>query len=173
MNLENRLMLDKIIEKMDSLSKPKVSGEISFETLVAISREQDGWIGTLLQALLRAIEEDQQNGEPETHLHEVAAIALKWSNSLREKRANPLDLPKSGEKVTVRVPEHRLRYLGTVTDDGKIFISFLQKTFTVDEIEILRNKDETPQISEASLDFQHAIDSQMAFLRSQVFENES
>ena len=173
MKLDERLLLDGILERMDSVKPTSGSGEISFETLASISRERDGWIGALLQQLLKTIESDEGSVQAENHLLELAAIALKWSQYIRKNRINSSYLPKSGDVVTVRVPEHRLRYLGTVTEDGKIYIAFLQKYFTPAEVEIIpQQKKSTPKVKH-SLDFQHAISNQMEFLRNQVFEKKS
>jgi len=82
-------------------------------------------------------------------------------------------LPSAGDVVTVRVPEHRLRYLGTVTEDGRIYIAFLGKYFNAGDVEIIPQKNKKPTKVEPSLDFQHALDKQMVFLRNQVFEKKS
>ena len=173
MKLEDRLLLDGVLEKMNSLVRPKGAGEISFDTLAAISREKEGWVGSLLQALLQAVESNVEDDKAEQHLQEVAAIALKWTLHLRKNRENILGLPEAGDVVTVRVPEHRLRYLGTVTSNGQIYIAFLGKHFNAGDVEIIPQKKSAPKKSESSLDFQHAIDNQMEFLRNRVFEKKS
>ena len=173
MNLKDRLLLDKLLEQMDNMRRPQGAGEVSFDTLAAISREREGWIGAIFQSLLRVIENSEADQGAEVHLQEVAAMALKWSSDLRQKRVAQSELPKAGQMVTVRVPEHRLRYLGKVTEDGTIYISFLDRTFTSAEVEIIPPKMAPPPAVESSLDFQHAIDNQMAFLRSRVFEKKS
>ena len=53
MNLKDRLLLDKLLEQMDNIRRPQGAGEVSFETLAAISREREGWIGAIFQSLLR------------------------------------------------------------------------------------------------------------------------
>ena len=173
MKLDERLLIDGVLERMHSLKSGKGAGEISFETLAAISREKEGWVGSLLQSLLKTVECDLEDEEAEKQLLEIAAIALNWANSLRRNRINSGNLPKAGDVVTVRVPEHRLRYLGTVTEDGQIYIAFLGKYFNAGDVEVIPQKKKEAFRSEPSLDFQHALDKQMSFLRNQVFEKKS
>jgi hypothetical protein len=173
MKLEERLLVDDVLKRMRSVKPTKGSGEISFDTLASISREREGWVGALLQELLHAIESDEGSIEAEKHLMDLAAVALSWAQYLRKNRLDISQLPKAGDAVVVRVPEHRLRYLGTVTEEGKIYIAFLQKLFTLADVEIIPEKKKNVNPVARSLDFQHAINNQMEFLRTKVFEEKS
>jgi hypothetical protein len=173
MKLVDRLLFDKVAEKMGSISTQKGAGEVSYETLKAISQEREGWVGGMLQALLKVIESDSNQDRPEEHLQQVAAIALQWASQLQRHRDSESSRPSPGETVTVRVPEHRLRYLGKVDEEGQIFIEFLNRSFHASEVEIIPQRRESKSKPKASLDFQHAVDKQMAFLRSKVFLRKS
>ena len=134
-----------------------------------MSRDMEGWSGLLLRTVIDVLESSEVSAEEQ--LVELAAVSLAWSRWIRQRRERDVKLPEPGEQVVVRVPNYRLRYVGTVTEDQKVFVEVLGQTYEADEVTIFPPRRARQPQAKPSLSLQQALTRQLEHLRSQIERN--
>ena len=169
MELSDRRLFDTLIERIDQIEDQPECGVVAYDTLVSMSRDMEGWSGLLLRTVIDVLESSDENGEEQ--LIELAAVSLAWSRWLRQRREREVKLPEAGEQVVVRVPNYRLRYVGTVTEDQKVFVEVLGQTYEAEEVTIFPPRRARQPQAKPSLSLQQALTRQLEHLRSQIERN--
>ena len=162
MNWEQRLVLENVKNLLDQQEiLPSEDGEIDFHLLSTLEGLNKGKIGLVAQGLLRVFSENTDSGKPEDRLEELAAILLLWSSQLRlekQKLSNSVGVnARVGAKVQVRLPDHFPLFIGEVNKEGEIFIPVLQKSYHLDDVQIIPMRSRPENINNPPIAFQEEL----------------
>ena len=167
MNRQQKEALDNVRRIMEKRASYRVEGdgEISPDLLEQLSSNQGGWLGKVAQSFVEALGSNPEAQDSSALLEETAAVLLSWAADLRWRKTRAVAVPVSGSAVLVRVPEHYPRFLGRISDDGRVEVPVLGKTYDLEEVQILPRRIEQKTPATASPEFQKTIKEELDRLR--------
>ena len=160
-------ILGNIEQKIGEIPPPSSDGEIDFQFLSILNESREGWLGYVTQKLSAAFAEDVQNGNPVGALEDAAAAIVAWASDIQS-RSNQKNRPKKGAELMIRVPNHRSRFLAVMGDNGEVWVEFLNRSYSIDEVQILPSQQPIPKREPTSPTLQKTLQSTMQTLEQRI-----
>ena len=135
-----------------------------------------GWADLLLEAAAVAVAAPANSVELERRLLRLGALVTAWLEDLHARRmaleraAAP---PPPGTVLHVRVPPRSLVYRATIQRDGRVFVSALNRSFSLDELTVQRVEADEPAPDTAADPLRASVSAELEAIRRRQAEAES